>query len=91
MTPKKTFKVQDLIDQTNICLTHGSTNPTDIGRRQGMIDLLEFVLHETNNYRGYRYLTQEEVHTNCLPGIRGNHGDNIDRFENTDRTRVKYS
>jgi hypothetical protein len=91
---KKTFNVQDLIDQTNICLTHGSSNPEDIQRRHGMRELLEFVLHETGNYKGYRFLEQHEVHTGCLPGIHpkiyeGDVGNG--RFLNTDPTRVKYS
>lgn len=57
---------------------------------------IEHILHSTDNYCGFRYLTTPEVPTDQLPGI--NIDENGDfypdsphkRFENTDETRRVY-
>lgn len=62
----------------------------------GMIKVLEMVLHQTGNYRGFRFLMLDEVPDNHLPGIVV-HGTIEDtppeiRFKEgcVDKTRVEY-
>lgn len=65
--PRKTVKVSDLLERVNRALqTSGSTlylrapgkdrelTPAE-AYRMGMISVLESVLHETGNYRGFGY------------------------------------
>ena len=40
-----------------------------VDTRQGLINSLEYVLHASGNYYGFRYLFQAEVPTGELPGI----------------------
>ncbi|MAH07439.1 hypothetical protein CMI38_04285 [Candidatus Pacearchaeota archaeon] len=63
--------------------------------RQGVMLMVEKVLMDSGNYKGFGYLTEDEVPKGELPGIRmGNvapDGTLMDnRFENTDNTRVRY-
>ena len=89
---KKTIQVEVLRNRIN------NTMKTDIGPhegRQSLLCLLEDILHETGNYRGYRYLTEKEVLLNARPGIRttnlsGNELEYSDKFYCTDSTRVEY-
>lgn len=50
---RKTFKVQDLVNRTNDRLRVSTCSPEV---RLGMIAVLESILHETGNYRGFNYL-----------------------------------
>ena len=59
------------------------------GYRHGIMNMIEDVLMSTGNYKGYRYLGQDEVPKGHLPGIKRNHRDEP-VFENTDNTRVRY-
>lgn len=63
---RKTFDVNNLRIVVNNMLEH-STCSRDI--RWGMMTVLEHVLHETGNYRGFRYLEAHEVPAGELPGI----------------------
>lgn len=63
--------------------------------RMGMLKILESILHETGNYKGFCYLTVNEVPHGHLPGINldqyGEHMEDYEkRFLNTDKTRVFY-
>jgi hypothetical protein len=67
--------------------------------RQGMMNVLEGVLHDAGAYKGFRYLHSDEVPAGELPGVnfeQNNLGhrflcaDITARFANTDRTRVQY-
>lgn len=87
---KKTFKVEDLVAIVNgICK---DSAPEFEGRRQGAMNTLECVLHETGNYYGFRYLRAGEC--DGAPGVNyeGNlpHPDIVARFKDTDSTRVHY-
>lgn len=58
MTSKrKTYKIETLIEKVNGMLM-GSA-PDEGEARQGMATVLESVLHETGNYRGFSYLPTE--------------------------------
>lgn len=88
---RKTVNVDQLRIKTNERLALSACSP-DI--RRGMMDILEYVLHDTGNYKGFRYLTESEVPDTHLPGIRYDGHDILpfpERFEFTDSTRVSYS
>lgn len=87
---RKTFNVSDLVDTVNAMLKNSDPDRADI--RQGAMNVLEQVLHDSGNYKGFRYLLNMEC--KGMPGVNylGNmpHPDYEKRFENTDRTRVMY-
>ena len=56
--------------------------------RMGMILLLEDILMQTGNYKGYSYLTQDEIIPDCRPGVRYENGKS--NFVDTDDTRRNY-
>ena len=90
MAKRKTFNVSELVDMVNGICRHSA--PEVAERRQGAMNVLETVLHETGNYKGFRYLLKDECKGN--PGVNylGNmpHPDPELRFKDTDRTRVMY-
>tara|TARA_B100000959_G_C14715664_1_gene514768 strand:+ start:313 stop:606 length:294 start_codon:yes stop_codon:yes gene_type:complete len=63
--------------------------PVDRYWRQGVMLMVEQVLMESNNYKGFRYLALDEVPKGAIPGIRRDRGQE-QQFENTDSTRVRY-
>jgi hypothetical protein len=87
---RKTFDVNQVVLKVNEMLAISTCSPEV---RQGAMNVLETVLHETGNYRGFRYLLQGEVPAGELPGVNYKDGqlcDMPERFENTDRTRAYY-
>jgi hypothetical protein len=93
MPKRKTIAVAEMTRRVNEMLVHGYSSREE---RHGMIQVLENMLFATGNYRGYRYLSKREVPAGELPGINlddlGNPlEDLMDRFRNTDGTRVEYS
>ena len=88
---RKTVNVSTLLDMVNDMI---ATSTCSADGRAGMAAVLNRVLHETGNYRGFRYLSIQEVPCNNAPGIvYGEHGEMLpfeERFKHTDRTRVKY-
>ena len=90
MAKRKTFSVSELTDMVNGICKNSAADRGDV--RQGAMNVLEAVLHETGNYRGFRSLLEGECEGN--PGVRylGNvpHPDFELRFKDTDRTRVMY-
>ena len=62
------------------------TGPNDVQYRVSDMHLLEWVLHETGNYKGYYYLHEKDI-KGGNPGIRP---DCDDMFNKTDPTRVNY-
>jgi hypothetical protein len=89
---RKTVDVAYLLDTVN----HALANSVECydERRSGMISLLESALHESGNYKGYRYLHEDEIPSGGKPGIRVDaNGENLpypDRFVDTDDTRRSY-
>ena len=88
---RKTFKVEDLVIAVNRKLRNGIDT---IDTRYGMIALIEQVLHDSGNYKGYRFLTQAEIPSSHKPGIHTDTNGDIlpypDRFKDTDDTRREY-
>jgi hypothetical protein len=92
---KKTFNVNEYRTMVNETLAK-STCSADM--RQGMITMLEEILHQTGNYRGFKYLMQCDIPVGQKPGIFVNSSGLIEetsveeRFDrdSTDSTRVYY-
>ena len=88
---RKTIRVETVIDLANHYLATSDDQCSE--RRKGVMMMLEKILHETENYRGFRHITNLE--TDHTPGVRydentGNPLDYPERFTDTDRTRVQY-
>jgi hypothetical protein len=81
-------RVKELVN--NVCLM-SAKEKKDI--RQGSMNILETILHETGNYRGFSYLSEADV-KDGQPGVRHDATGALlpypERFENTDPTRVVY-
>lgn len=84
---RKTFNVDTFKDQINKVLA-ASVVTSD--RREGFIAALELVLHDTGNYRGYRYLLSSEVPEGHQPGIRYDANGGVHSFDECDSTRRQY-
>jgi hypothetical protein len=62
----KTIKVAALTEKINSMLAESTCTP---GERLSMVGILESVLHETGNYRGYRYLDAKfDERGECVSG-----------------------
>ena len=86
---RQTFRVAEFKELVNNTLA--STPEDAVQYRHGVIACLEFVLHDMRNYKGFRYLSEDEVPSgrpgiNRLPDKR----DFEARFANTDSTRRYY-
>lgn len=85
---RKTFSVDTFKDQINNIL---AVSRLSSDRREGFIAALEYVLQETGNYRGYRYLLSSEVPEGHQPGIRFDiNGGGAHAFDDCDSTRRSY-
>lgn len=88
---KKTFNVEKFVTTINEFLQESTCGP-DV--RRGMIVSIETVLHETDNYGGFRYLSSQDLPDGVLPGVRYDSNGNLlpypDRFIDTDDTRRRY-
>lgn len=51
---RRTHDVRTLIEHANLCLKN--SKPEEREYRRGVVSLLEFVLHATDNYTGFGYL-----------------------------------
>ena len=71
------------------CLHAGHRPIVGSDFRKGLMNTLEMVLHETGNYKGFRYLGLDEVPAEHMPGIyRDPNGEPA--WDGTDNTRVRY-
>lgn len=90
---KKTFNVDEYRQTVNQLLAMSECS-SDV--RQGMINMLEKILFQTGNYKGFQYLMQNQVPPGEKPGINVNSTGliestpDIERFRFTDPTRVRY-
>jgi len=87
VTARKTVSVEFLKDTVNATL---KAPRSTLEQREAVSDLLEYVLHETGNYRGFRYLVPWELAEGVTPGIR-RHENGTFHFEDTDATRRAYT
>ena len=88
---RKTFNIEEFKRTINESLANSTCSPSV---RSGMIFALDSALHQANAYDGFRYLNQNEVAEDALPGVRvDSDGCALpfdQRFVNTDVTRVRY-
>ncbi len=93
---RKTCSVEHVKNQVNISLKNSSDSYCPKAQRQGMMNVLEMILHESGNYRGFRYLLLHEVPEAALPGMVVNGTVENTPFEvrfaegTVDKTRVEY-
>lgn len=74
-----------------------NTEDSDQAGRESVIELLERILHDTGNYRGFRYLSSDDMKDSVngtSVGIGPFVSDSVEdiraRFNNTDHTRVVF-
>ena len=84
--PRKTIDVEFVVEQANAFLRTSANERGDA--RRAIMTIAETVLHDTGNYRGFRYLRTGDVPEGHSIGIifdpdDGNH-------EYPDVTRVQY-
>jgi hypothetical protein len=90
---KKTIQVETVKKMVNHTLLH---SPDDAkGERQGLCMLLEKILMDTGNYRGFNYLTKEKMKESEYGVSIGINSPAVEltiekKFEGTDHTRVFY-
>jgi hypothetical protein len=92
---RKTFDVDEYRTMINHSL---AVSGCSADMRKGMIVMLEEILHQTGNYKGFQYLMQGQVAAGERPGIFVNYTGLIEstpvdeRFDPalTDSTRVRY-
>lgn len=82
---RKTFDVADFKKTVNQVLFRSICAPEI---REGWINALECVLHDSGNYKGYNYLNANDVPPGEKPGIRGENP--VSKFIDTDSTRRVY-
>ena len=87
---RKTQTIDEIVTRANEYLRITDADMRD--RRQGVIDFVTSMLMQTGNYRGFGYLPETEVANgvggiNYVDGVP--HHDIVERFANTDRTRVR--
>jgi len=92
MASRKTFSVDEYRARVN-CILATSNMPASY--RQGLIDLLEHILHSSGNYKGFKYLGKDEMGEMVKdhpPGINTPIEDlsHEERFQGTDDTRRYY-
>ena len=85
------LSVQFIVEHANQILRNSDADR--VKQREGVQTLVESILHDSDNYKGFRYLLADEV-ADGVPGINYldgvPHPDYEKRFANTDRTRVMY-
>jgi hypothetical protein len=88
---RKTINVKAMVKYANWQLKQSVTNQE---HRRGIQTMVEQLLMESSNYRGFRYLKQDEVPEGHPPGIQMTEEGKMlpypDRFEGTDDSRVEY-
>ena len=82
----KTIKVNLVKETANRMLMDSPNDAVDY--RQGVINMTQTLLMETQNYRGFRYLSKDEVAPGYTVGVHLDNPKYVHDFANTDRTRV---
>lgn len=91
---RKTVEIESLVDYVNGILASERNDTEARDLRQGAILVLEQALCLTDNYDGFRYLTNNELPDNIKPGVRYDGTQILDypeRFDDTDDTRRMYN
>lgn len=96
--PRKTLMVETLKSYVNSRLLD-TPDPDSAGRR-ALMEIIEYALFETGNYRGFRYLCERDMrvsNSGSSVGINISNAEDVkfdptqaSVWENTDNTRVQY-
>jgi hypothetical protein len=89
-TMRKTIEVEVLKNKINGMLLHSSDDCKDGRSSLGL--LLEEILQETGNYKGFKYLSKSDM-IESRGGVSfgiNREVDEKEKFNNTDFTRVMY-
>jgi hypothetical protein len=92
MARRNTLTLEEIVDEGNSILARSTCLPVE---RQGVIVMLNKILHLCDNYGGFRYLDSTEVPPGEQPGIVPGYGEDGQR-DNTknkypDETRVQFT
>lgn len=90
-TTRKTIKVDELKKRANHVLLNSADDAQNV--RQGWINMIEGVLMDTGNYRGFGYLNNRHMRESTggvSVGINDHNLPHDKRYEGTDPTRVMY-
>lgn len=92
MARRKTLSVKTIVEKGNHFLrVHSQVGPEGRAARKAVASFLETILHDTDNYRGFRYLNAHEMDNNSLPcGIIFDSSDKHDH-KYPDDSRVAYT
>ena len=85
----KTVKINLIKDTANRMLKDSPNDSVDY--RQGIISVMDAILMETKNYRGFRYLDAGDVAPGYSVGVHIDKETHVHDFENTDRTRIQFA
>ena len=92
MTTRKTVKIADLVKDANEKFaTMTDEFGSDAGKnyRDFLFYYVTDLLMRTENYKGFRYLSESEVPAGTNPGIRWSE-DGSPEFTDTDASRVAF-
>lgn len=87
MTARKTVEIQKLLNFANGYLSAKGGTPE---ARRGVIAMIENALFFADRYRGFRYLSEEDLYEGDKPGIRWT-DDPAEYRIDTDETRRFYA
>ena len=66
MKSRKTYEIKKIVEHANKMLKLKNQTQSE---RQGIIFILEEILHESGNYYGWIYLRKDDLPEGVLPGI----------------------
>ena len=86
---RKTIGIENLRMMINDYLMNTTDGPHGRSERIAYISLIDRVLLDTGNYKGFRYLSEKDLRPGWKPGIRFDENEKP-HFDDTDKTRVYY-
>ena len=78
---RKTFDVEKLKERVNFFLLNSRDDQRDM--RRGQMAMLEGVLHDTGNYRGFNYLNPRD-----MKGSEYGHTVGVNHYGDTEELRI---
>jgi len=66
MKAKKTVNISDLIDYANIMLALPTSDFVTFGYKDGIISMLEKILHEAKAYKGFMFMNNDDCKINTF-------------------------
>jgi hypothetical protein len=87
---RKTIAVSSVKEKINGIILNSEDNQKEVRESLGL--LLEEILMETKNYKGFKYLTKKDMELSYSGTTVGINDDQKDKtlFEGTDHTRICY-